>query len=214
MKRRSFTLIELLVVIAIIAILAAMLLPALKQARDKAKEISCLSIKKQLIMVTLNYTVDFNEYIPGSNPPDPANFPIFSFLIVRGYITQSDQNSYWRCTASEKIPASVSSMTNGPTTGANYNYCYRFGVKVCYKINRMRFLEDRAMWSCTRGTGIYGGTDGGFGWGSCSVIDEMGLRHQQGRGGVALSFLDGHAEPMNYYNVLNKPQRFWYPWNN
>jgi len=85
-ESRGFTLIELLVVIAIIAILAAILFPVFAQAREKARQTSCLSNLKQMGLGLMMYVQDYDEQYPFDHWVDPTGLDVNWFGAIYPYV--------------------------------------------------------------------------------------------------------------------------------
>jgi prepilin-type N-terminal cleavage/methylation domain-containing protein/prepilin-type processing-associated H-X9-DG protein len=105
-RKSAFTLIELLVVIAIIAILAAILFPVFAQAREKARQITCVSNEKQMGLALMQYVQDNDEYLPMSQFQDSTGSNHDWAAVVQPYVKNglmtgtgytTGQGGIWQC---------------------------------------------------------------------------------------------------------------------
>lgn len=99
-RRRGFTLIELLIVIDIIAVLAAILLPVLFGARERAHQIVCLSNMRQISLACLQYSEDNDEMCVPENSPYIGNGRLHWTSLLVSYTAKSDRAGIFYCPSS------------------------------------------------------------------------------------------------------------------
>ena len=211
--KKSFTLIELLVVIAIIAILAAILLPALQSARARGQISDCTSRLKQIAQGVLNYSNDSNDFKPvvalAKSGNQTSTYYHYKQLDGDGtripYLPYRSESSFWQCSAVDAKHAGTSThygmnAHNGYMKHIKYDSIWRLYAESS-KESKIRTMSKTFLYICGVRYGIAQDTRStthpksrleGKMADTTSGLDKITLLAAH-KTQVPMSFLDGHA---------------------
>jgi len=194
-SRLAFTLIELLVVIAIIAILAALLLPALARAKSKAQLANCISNLKQLGLTSVMYHGDNADQFPYSGRYWPQ-MPFVDLLKFYNPYISTNNRGFFRCPTDRGRGWNFEwTIINGAACGistndllfpCSYYHYYQFYMAddasrlAIRKVTEVRYPTRKAQSSCFAASA-----------GSAAVVGH-------GTEGLSLMFVDGHSQFARY----------------
>ena len=191
MSRHGFTLIELLVVIAIIAILAAILFPVFAKAREKARQSSCLSNVKQIVLGAAQYCQDYDEKILPTLTRATGN-PIWTSLIYP-YV-KNDQVFACPSCSTHRITWYADANRGWLSVGENWVFSIDNGARalgdVQYPAQGVQFADTMSGDAASVWRGYeFQGTWTPY----VDVAEGICPRHNDG---ANLGFIDGHAKWM------------------
>ncbi|OGV38838.1 MAG: hypothetical protein A2020_12970 [Lentisphaerae bacterium GWF2_45_14] len=195
MKRKSgteFTLIELLTVISIIAILASMLMPALRNAREKANASICQSNEKQLTNACLMYASDFNDWIPTSWTASNTAWHR-TYIAPNGYAPpQSNPPSgIWKC-PSEKFQPTAVTLTHYGLSRFTISWGHWRKLAQITKPSETVLIFDACIDPNLNAYSYYQ-----------TLTADQNIKAQRHNGGRNYSFADGHTEWAKPLRALN-----------
>jgi prepilin-type N-terminal cleavage/methylation domain-containing protein/prepilin-type processing-associated H-X9-DG protein len=188
-RKRAFTLIELLVVIAIIAILAALLLPALSRAKAKAHSIACLNNLKQWGLATQLFVLDNNDFLPPDGTPNGTSVNSGWYIDLPRILGIQVYNELaWRTNASAAPGKSIwicPSNTNRSNGNNLFHYCLNEHVNGIGTNNAPVRIS-----SISRPTQVIWLFDNGK---RAAVAQQNNVHTNLHTKGAQFTFLDGHS---------------------